>query len=301
MKKYFLIPFFTIILFSTSCHNLGDGSKTEMLQLSQDNWRLNQEEISICELSLPELFNGYTYQDSLNIALSNIENPSYELVWGEPTVVSPNKEYAVYISNKADLISGNFSIMLFNTISNEEIVLIDLKSQIPAYPLWWIDNKRFVYEYDENYYVCDIESPSDSSKLTLYGDHSTILAYDLDTVMYIENEYEPEHATRQIAEITDDNRCKNIATFTDDQGMLMLESALSDTLHLVAMKGRVSEDSGARYVIIFDYEQNKYAKLPPPQINNAQTINAIDFSWQGGDLMVRYNVDGIEQEWIYRF
>ncbi len=299
MKKSFLIPFFVIILFSTSCHKLGDGSNTEMLQFSQDNWKLNQKEIPICELSLPERFNGYTYRDSLHIALSNIDNPSYELVWGEPTVISPNKEYAVYISNKTDLIDGNFSIMLFNTISNEEIALIDLKSQVPAYPLWWIDNKRFVYEYDEKYYVCDIESPSDTSELTLYGEQPTILAYDLDTVMYIENEY--EHTTRQIAKITDDNQCENIAIFTDDQGALMLESAVSDALHLVAMKGRGSEDSVARYVTIFDYEQNKYAKLPPPQINGAQTINAIDFSWQGNDLVVRYNVDGIEQEWIYCF
>jgi len=276
----------------------------DLFDLRQDNW-------SRCpvtdrdagkQITVPERYNGYTFQEALQIALRNIDDPHYELVWGEPTVVSPDGKYTVYISNKTDLIGGTFSFMLLNISSDQESVLFSLGDDpIPAYPLWWIDNTRFVYEHNGAYHICNVEPPTQRTEISLKGEKPVMLAYDGSTCLYIENGEGLENAPRQIAVIGADGQTETIAEFTEEQGTLMRESAISEALHLAVMKGRLSADTGERYIRLYDFEHDRSALLPPPPIDGAEQIHAVDLYWQGADLIVHYNVDDISQKWTYHF
>lgn len=305
MKKKMILTFVSaFLLVLTSCQTVGEGPAGDMFNFRQDNWSLMHDSdfSPNKEVYVPESYNGYTYQEALALALSKIDNPYYELVWGEPTVISPNGEYAVYSSNKPDLVNGVFSFMLLEINSNQESVLFNLgTNRMPAYPLWWVDDSRFVYEHNGAYYICGIESPTEQILLSLEGEKPAILAYDSSTFLYVKNADNIGDGTRQIAVITANNQCEAIADFTEEQGTLMRESAISETLHLAVMKGRLSADTDERYIRVYDYERDEYAQLTPPLIDEAKHINAVDFYWEGADLVVQYNVDDLDQEWAYHF
>ena len=272
MKKIIITLVSVFLLVLTSCQTVGEGSAEDVFIFRQDNWSLvhDSDFSAIKEVYVPESYNGYTYQEVLALALSKIDDPYYELVWGEPTVISPNGEYAVYISNKPDVVNGVFSFMLLKINLNQESVLFNLGSnRTPAYPLWWVDDSRFVYEYNGAYYVKNADNIGDG--------------------------------TRQIAVITADNQCEEIADFAEEQGTLMRESAINEMLHLAVMKGRLSADTDERYIRVYDYERDEYAQLPNPLIDNAKNVNAVDFYWEGTNLEVQYIVDDLVQEWSYHF
>lgn len=304
MKKIIITLVSVFLLVLTSCQTVGEGSAEDVFNFRQDNWSLvhDSDFSAIKEVYVPESYNGYTYQEVLALALSKIDDPYYELVWGEPTVISPNGEYAVYISNKPDVVNGVFSFMLLKINLNQESVLFNLGSnRTPAYPLWWVDDSRFVYEYNGAYYICSIESPTEQILLSLEGEEPVILAYDGSTFLYVKNADNIGDGTRQIAVITADNQCEEIADFAEEQGTLMRESAINEMLHLAVMKGRLSADTDERYIRVYDYERDEYAQLPNPLIDNVKNVNAVDFYWEGTNLEVQYIVDDLVQEWSYHF
>ena len=118
---------------------------------------------------------------------------------------------------------------------------------------------------------------------------------------YVKNADNIGDGTRQIAVITADNQCEEIADFAEEQGTLMRESAINEMLHLAVMKGRLSADTDERYIRVYDYERDEYAQLTNPLIDNAKNVNAVDFYWEGTNLEVQYIVDDLVQEWSYHF
>lgn len=96
MKKIIITLVSVFLLVLTSCQTVGEGSAEDVFNFRQDNWSLvhDSDFSAIKEVYVPESYNGYTYQEVLALALSKIDDPYYELVWGEPTVISPNGEYA---------------------------------------------------------------------------------------------------------------------------------------------------------------------------------------------------------------
>ena len=126
MKKIIITLVSVFLLVLTSCQTVGEGSAEDVFNFRQDNWSLvhDSDFSAIKEVYVPESYNGYTYQEVLALALSKIDDPYYELVWGEPTVISPNGEYAVYISNKPDVVNGVFSFMLLKINLNQESVAL---------------------------------------------------------------------------------------------------------------------------------------------------------------------------------
>ena len=250
-----------------------------------------------------EIAKEWTYVDDAYYSLVNTGE-------GFPILVKrlQNSDYddiltnLIDISNKPDVVNGVFSFMLLKINLNQESVLFNLGSnRTPAYPLWWVDDSRFVYEYNGAYYICSIESPTEQILLSLEGEEPVILAYDGSTFLYVKNADNIGDGTRQIAVITADNQCEEIADFAEEQGTLMRESAINEMLHLAVMKGRLSADTDERYIRVYDYERDEYAQLPNPLIDNAKNVNAVDFYWEGTNLEVQYIVDDLVQEWSYHF
>jgi hypothetical protein len=299
-KSVFLTLMFPFLLMLPSCQNAEQRPIEDVFDFRQDNWSLVQDSDTPqhTEVVPPERWNGYTYQEALEIAVDNIDDPHYELVWGEPRVLSPDGSYAVYISNKDDLVSGRFSLLLLDIPANQERVICHLgDDQAFAYPLWWIDNDRFVYEQGGTYFLCDIRSTEEPISLPLDGEVPVILAYDGSTFLYEEQ----GAGLRQIAAITADNRCELVATVAEEQGSWMAESAINETLRLAVMKVRLLADTGERALWVYDYVGGSAAELPDPAIDGAKQIQAIDLEWKGTDLVVHYQVDETEQTWLYAF
>ena len=296
MKKFVFILLFTFLAILTACKVNNNSIPT----FSQDRWSYVGTDIAnpAKDISVLEQYNGYTYQQSVDIALSYFaDDPYYELVWGTPTVISPDGSRALYCSNKADLTSSSYAMMMLDISSESESVLFQSDS-ISLYPLWWVDNNRFVYEKDGDYYISNIAAPAEGTLIHLEGAAPYIWAYNGTTFIYSKD---PHDTAKKIAKISDDNIVNNIAAFEEDKESLMAESAISESLHLAVFKNRVSAASFDRDLIMYDYQNNAAFELLPPDIENIKSIYAIDFFWSDTKLIVNYEVDNESQYWAYQF
>ena len=250
-------------------------------------------------ISMPEYYNNLTYEQALEIAQQNIKHQHYELLWGEPNIISPDGIYTVYLSNKDDLVNGFLDIMLLNIVTQEETVLFRTQFvSTPTYPLWWIDAKRFVYEQDGLYYICDITSPKDIEMLEVYGNQPVIVAYDEVTFVYVEDSEKFEEQPRIISSV---DGAQNPLKVFSYKNFLLYETAINNSLRFLILKSRLSLESADRNLIIYDYGNDVIFELLPPVIPDAETIYPVDFFWRENSLIVHFQVDYEDETWMYPF
>ena len=282
------------------------ATKSVSLVFQAENWSYVETEFPTLadEIPVPEAYNGYTYEEACEVLERQrpLSQYDYGLTWGYPQIVSSNGQYTVYGSNKDDLESFFYNMMILDLNTMEERVLFCTESDTTyPHPIWWIDDSRFVYEIDMRYYVCNIETPEDRIELPLEGEMPAIPAYDGGTLACVRNAGNFYDEPLVVATIAEDDTLELIAEIPKYPGWFIAEASLSEPLNLAALLCYCLPNTNTRYLSVHDYISGETLELPAPTAMEEKNGVPCFVFWRDTSLLVAFIVDDESQIWQYTF
>jgi hypothetical protein len=324
MKRILIATFITLILLVlfSACGESNEVENNSISSLDQTgeegHWELvsndyNPVVYDICNtISFPD-FEGKSREEWEDYSIS-IGKIDYEFItWAIGGVLSPNEHYLFYASNKDCLeIDNTMSIFLMDMYSGKEKVLLSGRDDGYYWGIQWLDDETLLCsftpnydnsEYQEQYYICDLEG---NSKLLILGEFTKPFPYAVRNRMLA---YTPgiEGNSLRLVRIEKDGEVTELALKEFD-GYPVNGGGICPDGQLIAFPLRFSMgDDPARNVCICDTDTGETLLLEDPVPNNGSDIAAVWVSWNDKDLLVDFSIEnspdanGHNELWRYVF
>lgn len=231
------------------------------------------------------------------------------LVWATDGLVSPNGDYATYLSNKdciGDKQTGGMSIYLLDIKTGEERILMKGEDGQSYSALWWIDNtsifcQRISHSTDSAYVICKLTG--ESIPVPLVGSAPGVRAHQGNFFAY--SDPENNETSIRIAYINEKGALVEYKEYKQSQGYLMGECAISSDHTKMVLKVRPDHNSATRSIVIWDFESGNIYELHNPKVEGAKNVSASSYTWDKEFLQVDFLVESEKDQhnelWQYRY